>query len=503
MELPNIQLQQSRLPENLDEAETALLAVGAPVYQAAGQLVHAIRVDDDGDPMHRRGTLVIRPVKAQRLVEYMMRAAHFFRFDGKVWRPTAPSPAFAQAFMARGEWRLPVLSGIVEAPTLRRDGTVLSEPGYDPAMQVLLDTGGVEFPPIPESPTKAQATAALGALKDIIAGFPFVEDVWGYSPARSVALSAMLTSVSRKAMRTAPGHCIDATAPETGKTLLTDTISVVATGRPVVPISYGGTKAELNKRMFSVLMQGDPVVAIDNIDEELESDELCTILTSEWWQNRILGESENRRVATGVLLLLNGNNLRLKGDITTRVVSCRMDAGMERPGNRVFDVDLRSYVPKHRPQLVAAALTVLRAFIVAGRPGLGRLSAFERFSDWSNLVRGALVWLGEADPLSTRDTVMAIDSEMENVTALHQAWAEAIGVGKRVTAAEVLKVSDEYGHPALADALGAMSTSVLSAKLVGKWLVALDGKIVDGRCIRRHSTVGHSTKFWLEEISNG
>jgi hypothetical protein len=260
------------LPDNLDAAEQAMLDAGVPVYQAAGMLVQVVRIDDDQDPTHPRGSLTIRPLKPQRLIEYMMRAADFFAFNGRDWRPTAPTLAFAAAFMARGEWRLRVLKGIVEAPTLRRDGTVLTEQGYDTQMQVVLDTGGVEFPPVPERPTREDALAALEVLKDVICGFPFVPDdepgEFGeeVSSARSVALSAMLTSVSRKAMRTAPGHCIDAASANTGKTLLTDTIAVMATGRPIVPVSYGGSKAEFNKRMFSVLMQGDPLVSIDNID---------------------------------------------------------------------------------------------------------------------------------------------------------------------------------------------------------------------------------------------
>jgi hypothetical protein len=29
-------------------------------------------------------------------------------------------------------WRLPVLDAVIEAPTIRTDGTVLAQPGYDP-----------------------------------------------------------------------------------------------------------------------------------------------------------------------------------------------------------------------------------------------------------------------------------------------------------------------------------------------------------------------------------
>ena len=54
------------------------------------------------------------------------------------------------------------------------------------------------------------------------------------------------------------------------------------------------------------------------------------------------------------------------------------------------------------------------------------------------------------------------------------------------------------GGKPLEDALDAMGGAVLTPKVVGKWLVALDGRIVDGWCLRRHATIGHSTKFSLQ-----
>ena len=134
--------------------------------------------------------------------------------------------------------------------------------------------------------------------------------------------------------------------------------------------------------------------------------------------------------------------IRFAGDMITRVIACRMDTGMENPGSRKFDRDLRVYVPQNRPRLVVAALTVLRAFVVAGRPGLEDLEPFARFEDWSNLVRGALVWLDEPDPLLTRDAVVAIDPERENLGAVLRAWARAIGYDRWMTAKEVIDLAE-------------------------------------------------------------
>ena len=48
-------------------------------------------------------------------------------------------------------------------------------------------------------------------------------------------------------------------------------------------------------------------------------------------------------VLTNVLWLITGNNLVFQGDMTTRVVICTMDAGIEHPESRRFERDLRTW----------------------------------------------------------------------------------------------------------------------------------------------------------------
>ena len=49
-----------------------------------------------------------------------------------------------------------------------------------------------------------------------------------------------------------------------------------------------------------------------------------------------------------------------------------------------------------RGSYVAACLTIVRTYLLAGCPG--RLPPVASFGAWSDLVRSALVWLGCADP---------------------------------------------------------------------------------------------------------
>ena len=46
---------------------------------------------------------------------------------------------------------------------------------------------------------------------------------------------------------------------------------------------------EMRKRILAVLMQGDLVVNLDNIEEPLANQTLCSVLTQETFTDRILG----------------------------------------------------------------------------------------------------------------------------------------------------------------------------------------------------------------------
>lgn len=476
---------ETKLPALLDFAERVMIDQGAPLYQMGGRLVHPVRVEKDSgnDEGIRRkaGSLTIGEVNQHRLREYVIQSVPFHKLGkkGEATKFAAPL-SFATHYLARGDkWKLPVINGVIEAPTLRRDGSIIDYDGYDSQSGLLLDMGGVEFPTIPEEPTRADALASLALLKKPFAGFPFVANAKGRSASRSVMLSAALTALVRRTLHSAPMHGTSAPTMGTGKTLAIDVVSMIATGRLTTAMSQGANEEEDEKRLFSVLLQNDLILLIDNVKRPIEGDALCTVLTQSTWQSRILGESRRVEVPTNVLMMASGNNLTFKGDMTTRSLLCRLDARMENPETRRFDIDLKTWVPKHRVELVVAGLTVLRAFVVAGRPGLKELTPFGRFEDWSNLVRGALVWLGEPDPCKTRDFIATDDPERNDLEQLFAAIRDNAGDAPW-TAGELIKIGEECSDGLLTEAIESAVPGRSNAKTLGHYLHARNGKILGG-----------------------
>jgi hypothetical protein len=331
-----------------------------------------------------------------------------------------PAPIYPRTLLGRSEWAFPELRGIVTAPTLDRDGRVIEAPGYDRASKLLLDFAPSAFPSVPSEPTQDDACRALGLLAEPLRGFPFADNA-----ARSVALSALLTALVRPSMRTAPLHGFDAPTAGTGKSLLAEMAGLLATGVRPPALSRGKSPEEDEKRMSTVLMAGDSVIHIDNCERALSGDFLCSMLTQETVQARILGLSERRVMPSVALVLASGNNLTFAGDTSRRAVICRLDARVERPDTREFDFDCHEEAIANRASLVVAGLTVLRAYVVAGRPV--KLTPMGSFGDYE-WIRSALVWLGCADRADTRTAILDSDPRRDELTTVMDAWERVIGL---------------------------------------------------------------------------
>ncbi|KQY98095.1 hypothetical protein ASD45_19135 [Pseudolabrys sp. Root1462] len=496
-----ITYDQLRLPAMLDHVEACLRAAGTDIFQMEGRLVHTYSVEadsaDDDAVRRKAGALIVNDVAPLRLLEYTIEHVPFIKAGKKgVLTPYAPPISLANHYLAREDkWRLPMLRGVIEIPTLRQDGTLVVEDGYDEESGLLLNMRGVEFPTIKDEPTEAEAKAALATLKTVIKDFPFVADENGHSPSRSVMLSLILTALVRRSLPSAPMHGFRAPTMGTGKTLAVNVASMIATGREITAMSQGPNEEEDEKRLFSVLLKGDPMVLIDNVTRPISGNALCTVLTEDTWQSRFLGESKNKTVRTNATFAASGNNMTFKGDMTTRALLCCLDAGLEKPETRRFDVDLKVEVPKRRPELVVAGITVLRAFVVAGRPGLSRLVPFGRFEHWSNLVRGALVWLGEADPVASRELIARDDPERGDLGALIAAIADC--TFGPFTAGDIVKAAeDDYDSP-LRDAMESAIPGY-NKKSVSSYLQKYQGRIVDGLKIKGwFSTRGKRWQFQI------
>jgi hypothetical protein len=366
------------------------------IYTRGSMLVRPLRLEDrlsTGGLRRPMNALCLWAADTDWLALRLADIADWFKIVARQTKPVDPPERVCRSILAAAPWPgLPTLTGVIEAPTIRPDGSLLTTPGYDPATGLLFDQGDTRFPQIPEKPTRAEAAAALEVLKRPFAAFPFLGEA-----DRAVALSCVSSALVCRMLRAVPLFGYSAPRMAAGKTLAATIASYVACCRAPYLMSQAQDPTDERKRLLSALIEGPAMLVIDNSERPLQSDALCTAITEPTFTDRLLGQSRTITVETNTLFCATGNNLTLVGDLTARAILCSLDPVCERPEERTFEVDLHAWVSAHRGELVAAAPTIMRAYLVAGSPKQA-VANFARFEEWQRLCRYPLLWLGCADP---------------------------------------------------------------------------------------------------------
>lgn len=484
--LPVIRVAAGKIDRLTDEAESALIAADAEVFQRAEQLVrpghHEVGAADG------RTTVAagLHALRLPALVEELARVAEWqaYNMRSKDWKAIDPPASIAGVLAARvGRWRLRSVASIITCPTLRPDGSILAEPGYDAATRIYhMPEARLRMPRLPERPTRDDAITAAKLLLDLLVGFPLVTDA-----DKAVALSLIVSAVVRGALGMVPVHAFTAPAPGTGKSYISDVTAAIISGRWCPVITAGRTEEELEKRLGAMLLAGYPIISLDNLTEGLSGDALCQIAERPTVRIRILGKSEAPECEFRGIVIANGNNLTVVGDMARRVVLGKLDANEERPEERQFKFDPVKRVLADRGQYIAAAMTIVRAYLAAGQPD--KCPTLASYSAWSDIVRSGLIWAGCGDPVDTMKDIRDSDPVLTTLRAVLECWREAFAdEGK--TAAEVASEfasfdpSGPYGRAltALRAALVPVAAvrNMIDTGRLGKWLRHSKGRPIGG-----------------------
>ena len=502
----------------LPPAVAALAAQCADTVYARGDVLsRVVTTTEPAEDGIRRGSAprIVRlpdPILRERLDEAVCWIREKKNRQGDVVRleEWCPRP-IVDAMRERAAWPgVRPLLGVVTAPTMRPDGSILDRPGYDEKTALIYEPAQA-YPAVPESPSEADVAAAYRTLLAPFRQFPVS------TPADEAAIAALMLQI---ACRFAIPGCVPMTvviAPEfgSGKTLLAQAAARAMTGHgPDAMAPVGGRRsdgeAEMRKRLTTVVMEAPRVALIDNIPDgsTLESPSFAALLTMPQWTDRVLGVNRQVTLPHRVVWTVTGNNIRVAGDLARRSLSIQIDPGVERPSVRTFEGgDLFEEVGEQHPQLLVAALTVMRGFHVAGRPGHGR-PALGMFTAWDRFIRAAVVWAhrlagGEADPFDTQARLVGEAPDREMLSALLSAWHDELGVDE-TTAAEVVRRATMT--PALLDAVvgvGAEHGGKCDAKKLGTYVRKVAGKVVGGFVLERRGESHGVAKWVVRPVGGG
>jgi hypothetical protein len=387
--LPTILTNDRQLRDVTADALDALRRANSPprLFQRGSNLCR-LRVDPDTQAPS------LELLEEARLCNALARVADWMREtekpDGRIKCENVPPPREVVRDVGAMPCYpgIPAIRALVESPTFSQVGDLVIAPGYHPDARLLYHpAAGLTVPPVPERPTADEVQEARRLLvEEVFGDFPFAGDA-----SRAHAVAAAIQPIVRPMIDgPTPLTVFDAPTEGTGKTLCVSCIVVINTGREPEAISEARDEDEWRKRLTATLAEGPTFVVLDNLNRMLDSGALASVLTATTWKDRVLGVSRTLTVPNTATWLSSGNNTRMSRELIRRTLWCRLDSKQDAPWERANfrHPHLLTWVKEHRGTLLWAVLTLVRAWIAAGRPkGTKTLGMFE---SWAEVMGGVL-----------------------------------------------------------------------------------------------------------------
>jgi hypothetical protein len=415
--VPRIVITDKHLKEISAEAIDALVRANedSPTLFRYGDALTRLRVDENGTQLE--------PLTRDALRGRLDRVADWQKLTRDGYKPARPPMDVVRDITSLPSHdRIPPVTRVVEAPVFAPDGSLLTQRGYSAGGRVFhAPAPGMEIPNVSAHPTNREVDKARRVIVDELLGdFPFVGEA-----ERAHAVALLLLPFCRDLIAGhTPLHLFEAPSPGTGKTLMLHVVTYPAAGRPPALMTECVSEEEWRKRITAKMAEGPAVFAIDNVRRRLDSAALSSLLTTEVWEDRWLGQSKMVRFPVRAAFAATGNNPSVSNELARRTVRIRLDSGEERPWlrNDFRHENLVTWVAANRAELVWAALTLIQTWIVEGKP-TGMAQRLGMFEEWSEVIGGVLEVAGIAGFLSnTSEFYQDADVEAAAANALVQFW---------------------------------------------------------------------------------
>lgn len=430
--------------------------------------------------------------------------------NGETQTVGLPRP-FIEAFkrMPAGVSKLPVVSSIITAPVVMRDGSVLAGKGVDGEL-------GVAFR-IPPELLAVVPDRALITDKEVRDAYRLLADEWmadvATNPAgKAVMVAYLLSLMQRVILPERPLFMFSAGQRGSGKTTAVSMATVAALGRRPAAASWSSSEDERGKALFAAQREGVASIAFDNIPAgaALSCPHIERALTSPEATDRVLGHSVRQTVSTTAILSATGNNIAAVGDLASRTLVVRLEASRPDPENRPFrHADVLAWTMANRTRLLRAAYTILLGNPLLAIPA-GQRQAETRFKVWWELIGAAVEHAAglAGQPVKFADLSRANDAADEGVAAMGQvlmALSEAFPGGAAFSARDIgPKVAFGSSRDDFLDALATASGRAFpphllepSPKLIAARLHILVGRPVEvnGQLMQLHAELDSHTKI--------
>ena len=495
---PTIHVRPGELHRIVDFAERELAE--SKVYYQRGGLIVAINTDPESRATN------IKPISQPALLRALSGAAVWTRFDARAGEDVVCDPPqrhIGVLFDSESYNHLPSLTGIARQPYLRPDASLAANAGYDVSTGLFGAFDARQFT-VSQSPTPPEAQAALAKLLALLSEFDFATD-----HDRAAAVAGMLTATIRPCLSAAPMFHIKAPQIASGKSYLSGILAAFASSAMPSAMAFPTTEEECQKLLLATLLEAPACVTFDNLTTDLiPYKSMCSALTEEHLTGRILGVSKTATVGTRSFFLSSGNNVDAIRDMSRRCITIALDPKVETPAARRFTGDPLGTVRTARAGYVSLALTIIRAWLVAGSP-ITPCTPLASYGQWSAWVRQPLMWLGLADPAECVFRQLAHDPDREILGRLLHAWNTMFSSTPTMTRDAVSQTDSAFVGSSTAQAeLKEVMREIaeergeINRRRLGKWIARHQGRIVDGLRFEKASGTTSSERWIAKTVTS-
>lgn len=196
----------------------------------------------------------------------------------------------------------------------------------------------------------------------------FCSDIEFENPELGQALfvGMMIAALSRVTARNGecPGFFITSNEVGSGKSTVFEMISHIVYGESGASLTWL-TKEEERLKRITGKMKNRQVEYIlhDNIKRGtlIDCDTISQAITSNWYEDRILGGNEIYSAPANLLWVFIGNNLEMSADFSRRLCTLRLMAQSSNPENRNFKIkNVAKFCRTHRAEVLGCLLKMIQ-----------------------------------------------------------------------------------------------------------------------------------------------
>jgi hypothetical protein len=326
---------------------------------------------------------------------------------------------FVDAYAGWALSDLPRVEAVLTLPIVW-DGKLIGTPGLDPEQQVIFRIDERLTALLPKEPVP------LATAKE---SYEWLDKAWLKDAAfkerkkdLAKAIAIALTIIERSLFNARPQFNVTGDMPGGGKSTLINMLVAVVTGHQAPASPWTDDPVERKKNIFAFCRAGTAVIVFDNIERGMVIDcpHLAMHATSTEMRDRVLGESRDEDAPARTIVILNGNAITVRGDLTSRTLTIEIQSLSANPAERAFEhEDPVAWTIDNRIEILRHLFNIL----MVERPLANR--AKTRFKIWWRLVGQPLELVSGFDFGSElRDSTDNDEEMLARARVIQRLWAE-------------------------------------------------------------------------------